>query len=291
MQPTKARVRDAFEGAAQAVAMWKLSVALVEVTIPMATGEPPDVSAFAGRTTARLARRARDEEAATTLLAVDAAKILLRQQPCSWTTSDNHDLVHRLMEPYDSCSSVQVAWCEYLWQRAYALVAPPMNWALVAALAELLARYAPLPGVTVERYLAWTADTLAEGATFDVDAELALIGSPFHRDACLAACRARLPMMQTEAPEAIACAAAETGVIPIADLLPSLSAHAHRCLKAAGIRFQVDLEDWNAGSLRSIRGVGKKTLREIVDAVSGAGLRMAPDDSSYPWRTNPRRWR
>lgn len=269
--------------------MWRLGIPLVDVTISTATGHAQDVSVCGGWAV-QLARRARDEEAATFLLAADAVNTLLRTGPINGATSENHSLVHRLMVQYDTRSAVQVAWCEYLWHRAYALVADPMNWALIMALAELLERYETVPGVVVERYLGRAAESVAAGLTFTGYGEVAPICSPFHRDTYKGALRAGLPMMQTEVPEILAGVAAETGLIPIADVLPGLSSRARRCLDKADIRFAADLEDWDVRSLGTIKHLGKKTLAEILAAVRDAGLRIASDDWNYPWRRNPRRW-
>lgn len=278
MTTLPAKRLEAFEGAARAVAMWTLDLELREVTIQAATYYESQSSS----------RRVRAEREAVVLLAADVASRFVRPALRVARNSEKHDSAHELLRQYERRRTVQVAWCEYVWQQAYALTAEPVNWALIAALAELLAQFETLPGRTAETYLELASETLTVAGTFDEACELKFISSPFHRDETRSGYR--MLRRPPKAPENLAQLAVEIGLVPIADALPNLSARAHRRLAGADIRFASDLRQWNARSLLSIHGIGKTLLKEILQAITQAGLLLERERSHDESQMDPDRW-
>ena len=78
---------------------------------------------------------------------------------------------------------------------------------------------------------------------------------------------------------------------PVLWALGPLSTRSQRCLANAKIRSVMDLAYWSPRALSSLRGAGKLTIHEIVDAAARAGVHIAPGDAPLPWDADPERWR
>jgi hypothetical protein len=295
--PTAEEERLAWHEAAYAVAMRKLGYRLDWVSIEPneQTQGHLDLPRDYDRDSARglMLRRHLVEQTAMILHAPSAAGQLLRPGSDQTDLSSRHDLLHREMYKVEDSGSVQLTWCNYLWQRIYEVLAWPGQWKALVALARVLRTHRTLDGRTAEFYLKSVDDALKHDPSMPnavLIGEIKFVCSPWHwtwdakcRETSISARRTDLP----EAVEKIDT----TFLRPLRTALHPLSIRAQRCLGTANIRTVFDLRFWNARSLGSIKGVGRLTLREIVDAAERAGVPMAADDAPSPWSIDPERWR
>ncbi len=197
------------------------------------------------------------------------------------------------MSQVEDDGSTQITWCNYLWQRTYTLLAWPGQWKLVVALARMLRSYRTLEGRSAESYLTRVDDLLQHHPSMP---NAVLLGevtdacSPWHRRWHIQAVETTLPAKRTSLPDAVERMDVPE-FCPLRSRLGPLSARAERCFSLADIRSVRDLSFWSARALASIRGAGRLTVQEIVDAASAAGVTMASDDAPLPWKIDPERWR
>lgn len=289
---------SAYHEAAHAVAMWRHGFGIAELSIEgtdelRAYTEPARIVVIRPEDSPAT-KRHRVELQAMYLLAGDVAARLLRPDVGSRQSQSDHAQLHELMFAVEDDGAVQLAWCAYLWQRVYTFISWPGQWYLIVGLAHQLLEHRTLSGAAAERYLTVAADQLQYDPWMPncvLVGEVRFACSPFHRDWYEKSWDTPLTPKRTEMPETLTGLSANLDTRLIGDVLPALSTRAYRRLFFAGIRTVADLEDWTPFALRSLRGLGTGTLKEILGAISAAGIRIGPDTREYPWQRNPARWK
>jgi hypothetical protein len=287
----------AFHEAGHAVVMWVLGLGIRVVSIVPAHGlsgyADPEREYIAPAGADLHTRRFIAEQGVIQLHAGDVAARLFRPGVELGQAAIDHRRIHGHLASVEDDAALQITWCNYLWQRAYALLAWPPKWHLVVGLARQLLAHGTLDGKEATRYLARAAEKL----TYDPGmpncimlGEVTYICSPWHRDwlkSSPSAHSARRAALR----DSIAGLTAKADVRPIEQALTGLSPRAQRYLASLDIRIAADLEDWNIWSLGRFKGGGKKTVQEIVDAAAEAGVPLAQPGYDLPWQLNPARWR
>lgn len=295
--PEPDRELVAYHEAGHAVAMWLLGLGIEIVSIVPAHG----LSGYANPAYEYTApadgnlhtRRFIVEQSTVQLHAGDVASRLFRPDVGLGQAAIDHRQVHRAMASVEDDSALQITWCNYLWQRAYTLLAWPPRWYLVVGLARELLTHGTIHGKEATRYL----ERAAKKLEYDPDmpncvllGEVTYVCSPWHREWVKASPSSHRPK-RTDVRASIATLTATTDERSIEEALPGLSRRARRYLAVLDIRIAADLEDWNTSSLGTFRGGGDKTVQEIVDAAGAAGVALAPPGPHLPWELNPSRWR
>jgi hypothetical protein len=288
----------AYHEAGHAVAMWVLGLGVKTVSIEpkgdlsgyaepaLEYGEPPHSDLYA--------RRFIVEQNALYLHAGDVAARLFRPSVGLGQASTDHRSVHQWMYSVEDSGTIQITWCNHLWQRAYDLLHWPGNWFLVIGLAKQLLEHRTLHEAEATRYLHLATTRLKHDPWMPnavLVGEVRRVCSPWHRKWYEEAVAEEQPPKRTAMPSTIADLSARADVRPVAWALKPLSTRAQRLLQRVGIRTVVDLEDWNEWSLGAHRGGGKKTVAEILAAADRAGVRMGPPTRQFPHHLNPHRWR
>jgi hypothetical protein len=288
----------AFHEAAHAVAMWKLDHGIGSISID------PDERTLGHTRPARTydLESARDprgrryivEQNAIVLHAGSVAEQLLRPGNMQTGASIDHDQIHEEMYRVEDDGSIHITWCNYLWQRAYTLLAWPGQWKLIVALARALLTYRKLDGRSAEFYLKRADDVLRYDPSMPnavLIGEVTYVCSPWHRTWHSKSVETTTPPKRTELPERVENMEPTPDLRPVRWALEPLSTRAQRCIENAGIRSVMDLAYWSPSALGWMRGAGKLTVQEIVDAAARAGVHIAPDDAPLPWVADPERWR
>ncbi|MEO8379996.1 MAG: hypothetical protein ABI779_10075 [Acidobacteriota bacterium] len=287
----------AYHEAGHAVAMWVLGLGVKTVSIEpkgelsgyaepaLEYGDPPHDDLYA--------RRFIVEQNVLYLHAGDVAARLFRPSVGLGQASTDHRSVHQWMYSVEDSGTIQITWCNHLWQRAYDLLHWPGNWFLVIGLAQQLLQHRTLHEAEATRYLhlatarleydPWMPNAVLVG-------EVMRVCSPWHRKWYEEAIAAEQKPKRTDMPTTIADLSARADVRPITWALNPLSTRARNLLRRCGVRAVVDLEDWNEWSLGCVRGGGTKTVAEILDAAARAGVRMGPPTHQFPHELNPHRW-
>jgi hypothetical protein len=198
------------------------------------------------------------------------------------------------MQQVEDDGSIHITWCNYLWQRTYALLAWPGQWKLIGALARELLTYRTLDGRSTELYLKRADEVLQHDSSMPnavLSGGVTYVCSPWHRKWHAKSVEATAPARSTDLPECIENMESKPDLRSLRWVLGTLSTRAQRCLDKANIRGVMDLADWSPWALSSNRGAGKLTVQEIVDAATRAGVQIAPDDAPMPWVLDPKRWR
>jgi hypothetical protein len=288
----------AYHEAGHAVAMWLLGLGVKSVSIepkgsvlgyaePACEYEqPPQNDHYAQRFIV--------EQYVLFLHAGDVAARFLRPSVGLGQASTDHQNIHRRMCTVEESGTVQITWCNHLWQRAYELLHWPGNWRLVVGLAHQLLQHRTLHEAEATRYLHLATERLKHDPWVPnvvLVGEVRQVCSPWHREWYHRSITAQQQVKPTHMPETIADLSARTDVRPITWALNPLSTRAQNLLKRCGVRTVVDLEDWNEWSLSGLRGGGRKTVNEILTAAARAGVRMARPVRQMPWQLNPYRWR
>jgi hypothetical protein len=230
------------------------------------------------------------EQTGMSLLAGPVAETMLRPHSDAAQSNDDHVYLHEVMRKIEPDDTVRTAWCSYIWQRTWALLAsPPERWIYVCALAQALLRHRTLEGAQVDMYLAGIADALQRHGLRDDEliAEGASVPPPWHRRWFENATAALPRPAPTHVPEVLR--AIRPDVRPVLTALGALSGRARNCLEKAGIVTATDLRDWSERALGMIKGAGTQTVAEIVAAARKAKIPLAPD-RTYPWQIRPGRW-
>jgi hypothetical protein len=271
--------------AAHAVAMWKLGVGVRWTSIertPATAGDTMPARGFAYRD--EHAKRYCIEQSGIVLHAGGVAEALLRPGEGVTGAGQDHDELHQLMYEVEDDGSVQIAWCGYLWQRAYEFIAWPGQWKLVVALARMLIKHRLLDGPGTERYLSRVEDTLKYDLSMPnakLVGEVTYVCSPWHRGWYAKAVETKLPPRRTALLDNVLAIEVGAETKLVSSVLASLSTRAVRCLERANIHTMVDLERCDEWTLASIRGAGERTVREIVDAAARAGVRIEARRSQH----------
>jgi hypothetical protein len=277
---------------AHCLMLWKLRLGIREVTIERRgknwgfTTAARSYDLAAARN--RASRRYMIEQQAMHLLAGSVAERLLRPD-CEGTAAvADHERLHREMSLVADSGSIQFAWCDYLWQRAYEYLAWPGRWKPLIAFAGLLRKHRTIDGRSAEVYLARATDFIKRSAgampDFTLVGEVTYASSPWHRVWHRTNEKTPARAMKTDLPAGIEALEAEIDLRPIEIALPGLSGRALKCLELVHIRRAGDLTGWSARALASIKGAGQKTVREIAEAAARAGIRLPPDSAESPWR-------
>jgi hypothetical protein len=287
----------AFHEAAHAVAMWKLDFGIGSISIN------PDERTSGHTRPARVydleaerdprGRRYIVEQNAIMLHAGNVAEQLLRPGTKESHSASDHDRIHGEMYQAEDDGSVHIAWCNYLWQRTYTLLAWPGQWKLIVALARALLAYRTLDGRSAEFYLKRVDDVLRHDPSMPnavLIGDVTYVCSPWHRTWHSKSVETTLPAKRTDLPERVESMEPKPDLRPVLWALGPLSTRARRCLENAKIRSVMDLGYWSPWALSSRRGAGKLTVQEIVDAAARAGVHIAPDDAPLPWVADPERW-
>jgi len=288
----------AFHEAAHAVAMWKLDFGIRRITID------PDERASGHTMPARVydleaerdprGRRYIVEQNAMMLHASNVAEQLLRPGTKKSHAANDHERIHDEMCEVEDDGSIHIVWCSYLWQRTYTLLAWPGQWKLIVALARALLTYRTLDGRSAEFYLKRVDDVLRHDPSMPnavLIGDVTYVCSPWHRTWHSKCVETTLPAKRTDLPERVENMEPKPDLRPVLWALGPLSTRAQRCLANAKIRGVMDLAYWSPRALSWMRGVGKLTIQEIVDAAARAGVHIAPDDAPLPWDADPERWR
>jgi hypothetical protein len=290
--------RLAYHEAAHAVAMWKLGYGIDRVTIDPSGDGPghakPASSYDLESVSDEPSRRFVVEQDAMVLHAGRVAEQLLHPRSQQTLAFLDHDQIHREMQQVEDDKSIQITWCNYLWQRTYTLLARPAQWKLIVALARELLTYRTLDGRSAELYLKGASEFLRHDSSIPnavLAGEVTYVCSPWHRAWHSKSLETISPAMSTDLPECIENMEWKPDFRPVRLALGPLSARAQRCLDRAEIRSIIDLAYWSPRALSSIPGAGKLTTQEIVDAAASAGAQIAPDDAPMPWVLDPKRWR
>jgi hypothetical protein len=295
---SKDEERLAFHEAAHAVAMWKLDFGIGSITID------PDEHTLGHTKPARIydleserdpqRRRYIVEQNAIMLHAGSVAEQLLRPGSKETGAASDHDQIHQDMYQAEDDGSVHITWCNYLWQRTYTLLAWPGQWKLIVALARALLRYRKLDGRSAEFYLKRADDVLRHDPSMPnavFIGHITYVCSPWHRKWHSKCAETTTPGKRTDLPERVENMEPKPDLRPVLWALGSLSTRAQRCIANAKIRSVMDLAYWSPRALSWMRGAGKLTVQEIVDAAARAGVHIAPDDAPLPWVADPERWR
>jgi hypothetical protein len=287
----------AYHEAGHAVAMWVLGLGVKTVSIEpkgelsgyaepaLQYDDPPHNDLYA--------RRFIVEQAVLYLHAGDVAARLLRPSVGLGQASRDHQIIHSCMYKVEDNGTVQITWCNHLWQRAYDLLHWPGNWFLVIGLAQQLLQHRTLHEREATRYLQLATERLKRDPWMPnavLVGEVMPVCSPWHRTWYGQSLTATLKAKRTDMPVTITDLSARADLRPVAWALKPLSGRAQNVLKRANIRTVVDLEDWNEWSLGCVRGGGTKTVAEILDAAARAGVRMGPPTHQFPHELNPHRW-
>lgn len=203
-----------------------------------------------------------------------------------------HAVVHHWMYTVEDDGAVHAAWCDYLWQRTYTLLAWPGTWYLVVGLAAQLRAQGMLEALGVERYLIQARERLKHDPKMPncvLVGEVTDVCSPWHRDWHARSVAAAPRAKRTEVPASLIGLTATVDTRPITVALAPLSTRAKNFLATLNIHTAIDLEDWNAWSLSRFRGGGMKTVEEIITAATRAGVPLATQHR-YPSQLNPARW-
>ena len=287
----------AYHEAGHAVAMWTLGLGVKVVSI-----EPKDGLNGYAEPALRYqdqphhdihTRRFIVEQNVLYLHAGDVASRLFRPSVGLGQASTDHRNIHRWLYSVEDSGTIQITWCNHLWQRAYELLHWPGNWFLVIGLAHQLLQHRTLHEAEATRYLHIATERLKHDPWMPnavLVGEVREVCSPWHRKWYEQSAAAEQKEKRTDMPETIADLSARADVRPVSWALNPLSARARNLLRRAGIRTVVDLEDWNEWSLTRIWRGGPKTVSEILSAAARAGVRMGPPTRQYPHELNPHRW-
>jgi Bacterial RNA polymerase, alpha chain C terminal domain len=288
----------AYHEAGHAVTMWKLGLGLARVTIESThglRGSTKSVREYAFTAEDNVCiRRFAVEQNGVVLHAGGVAEHLLHPSTTCAQSEIDHQRVHTLMSVVEDDGSIQLAWCNYLWQRAHSFLAWPGQWYLVIGLARQLLEHRSLEGAAAERYLRIAADRVQYDPRMPnaiLIGEITWACSRWHRTWSEKSWATPMKAKRTELPQTLIGLSAAGDMRRLAQVLTSLSARAHRCLARADIQTVIDLEDWNEWSLGSVKGIGKQTLREIMSAADHAGILRGAPARKLPWEVNPGRWR
>ena len=131
------------------------------------------------------------------------------------------------MREVEDDASIRIAWCNYLWQRAYTFIAWPGQWYLVVGLAHQLLEHRTLDGAAAERYLRIAAakvqyDPWMPNAGFI--AEVTFVCSPWHREWHTRSWDTPMVAKRTALPQTLEGLSAQVDVRPISEALATLSA-------------------------------------------------------------------
>jgi hypothetical protein len=298
LRPARDEERLAYHEAAHAVAMWKLDYGIESVTIDpdeRQSGHTRPVRSYdLDSVRDPRGRRYIVEQDAIVLHAGNVAEQLLEPGVKVTGAAFDHDQIHQQMEQVEDDGSVHIAWCNYLRQRTYTLLAWPGQWKLIVALARELLTYRTLDGRSAELYLKRVDEVLRHDSSMPnavLIGDVTYVCSLWHRKWSAKSAATTHPAKRTDLPECVENMEPKPDLRTLRAALGSLSARAQKCLEKANIRGVMDLADWSPWALSSIRGAGKLTVQEIVDAAARAGVPIAPDDAPMPWVADPKRWR
>jgi len=288
----------AFHEAAHAVAMWKLDFGIGSITIDpdeRSSGHTRPARAYDLESERdRRRRRYMVEQNAIMFHAGSVAEQLLRPGTKPTGAAIDHDQIHDDMYQVEDNGSIHITWCNYLWQRTYTLLAWPGQWKLIVALARALLTYRTLDGRSAEFYLKRVDDVLRHDPSMPnavLVGEITYVCSPWHRKWHSKAIETTTPAKRTDLPERVENMEPKPDLRPVQWALGPLSTRARRCIENANIQSVMDLAYWSRRALSCMRGAGKLTIQEIVDAAARAGAHIAPDDAPLPWIVDPERWR
>jgi hypothetical protein len=298
IEPAKSDEPLAFHEAAHAVAMWKLDFGIGSISID------PDERTSGHTQPARVydleserdrrRRRYMVEQNAIVLHAGSVAEQLLRPGTKETAAATDHDRIHEEMYQVEDDGSIHITWCNYLWQRTYTLLAWPGQWKLIVALARALLTYRKLDGKSAEFYLKRADDVLQHDGSMPnavLIGEVTYVCSPWHRTWHTRSVETKTPAKRTDLPERVENMEPKPDLRPVQWALGPISTRARRCIENAKIRSVMDLAYWSPRALSWMRGAGKLTIQEIVDAAARAGVHVAPDDAPLPCVADPERWR
>ena len=298
IEPSKDEEPLAFHEAAHAVAMWKLDYGIESISID------PDGRTLGHTRPARgydlesardpRGRRYIVEQNAIVSHAGSVAEQLLRPGRKPTAAAIDHDRIHEEMYRVEDDGSIHITWCNYLWQRTYTLLAWPGQWKLIVALARALLTYRTLDGRSAEFYLKRADDVLRHESSMPnavLIGEITYVCSPWHRTWHSKSVETTTPAKRTDLPEGVENMEPKPDLRPVQWALGPLSTRARRCIENANIRSVMDLAYWSRYALSYMRGAGKLTVQEIVDAAARAGVHVAPDDAPLPWVVDRERWR
>lgn len=288
--------RRSYHVAAHAVASWKLGYGIGRLSIDLDSMMLPHGARarhFELLSVSDARGRSMVEQNAMVLLASSVAEELFEPGATTTCCTADHQQLHAEMYDVEVDGSVHIAWCNYLWQRTYALLSWPGLWKLIVALARVVRLHHTLDGRAADDYL----KRLDAALQHDPDmpnailvGEVAYVCSPWHRDWFQRCTGTKLPAKRTNLPKAVKKLLAAPDFRPLRDVL-TLSKRALRGLELVGIKTGIDLSYWSPYALTSIRGLGRRSVEEIVAAAAQAGLTVAPDDAPLPWHADPKRWR
>jgi hypothetical protein len=163
---------------------------------------------------------------------------------------------------------------------------------LIVALARALLTYRKLDGKSAEFYLKRADDVLRHDGSMPnavLIGEVTYVCSPWHRTWHAKFVETKTPAKRTGLPERVENMEPKPDLRPVQWALGPLSTRAQRCIANAKIRSIMDLAYWSPRALGWMRGAGKLTIQEIVDAAARAGVHIAPD-APLPWVADPERW-
>ena len=276
--------RLAHHEAGHAVAMYRLGFGVRSITLegtdPEATGEcwPRRVPQLGDHETAD--GRAEVEQYLVALHAGNAAERHLNPDRVVRNSLIDHTHVHRMLQWMEDDTAVEFAWCSYLWQRAYAYITDPRQWRFVQKVARrLLDGPRTLGTEAVNRLLDTAADEVERDRTLP---DFQFLGqppvnvrSPWHARwyrgeddqtfprfelGLLAALRLE-PLHRPERHAAGDSAGFD-----------SVSQYTRHILQRHGIESVRDLARWSRRELAARRGIGRKTLREVLDVAARFGV-------------------
>jgi len=308
-RPSRRERDHAYHEAAHAVAMHRLGFGVAHLTIDPIDG-------LTGRCLANDAphygddhttpeARASIERWAIVLHAGNAAERHLHPEEPEATATIDHRILHDMLQWIEEDTSVEFAWCCYLWQRAYAFISDPWQWKLVQTLADaLLAGPRTLAGPAVTAFLTEAAARLQRTMPdFQLLGEPPVtIRSPWH--APWQSGQTEKPFPRYELEMALALQQEDERRARLRTTHPATAAfvarherteqdralrragkpgvevfskYAAHVLADYGICGVADLADWSFRCLANHGGIGPKTLREIKEAAARFGVAFAEE--------------
>ncbi len=201
----------AYHEAGHAVAMWELGLGVKTVSIEregdlrgyaepaLEYENPPDLDMHA--------RRFIVEQNVLYLHAGDVAARLFRPSVGLRQASADHQNIHRWMYSVEDSGTVQITWCNHLWQRAYDLLHWPGNWYLVVGLSQQLLQHRSLDEAEATRYLHLATERLKHDPWMPnamLVGEVVPVCSPWHRKWYEESLTATQPPKRTDMPTTIA---------------------------------------------------------------------------------------
>ena len=224
------------------------------------------------------AGRAEIEQYLVTLHAGNAAERHLAPDQPDRRALHDHTCVHQMLQWMEDDTAVEFSWCSYLWQRAYAFISDPRQWRFVQKVARrLMDGPRTLGTVDVNRLLDSVADEVERDRTLPGFQFLGQppvnVRSPWHSrwyDGIDDKPFPRLELGLFAALQQVPLRRADVR----APGLEVFSAYTAHILQRHGIRGVFDLTRWSRRELTTRRGIGRKTLREVIDVAARFGVTL-----------------